>query len=362
MYALTGEQQEAHDASHLNTVETEKQCDQLQEKVKGLEKVLKELDRSKEQARGLEDIIKERDQLQQQVKDLEDTATERERSQQQTLQKATNEQNQRQEIFMQVQLERDMLKDRVVELEIQLQATSSRDEGLQTKSRGLETQVEVEEDPEAVNHPKGPRRLQYCNICLKSVDKLSDTAKTKHADKCETNVSDFLLLTTAGAKAEREKKDARDIVRPKEQEAEEEPSGPPNTRKKGKEKLSAKAASSETPLHEIQDAGTTQQPEANKTTGHKAGKRKADTFKPSKEDESDDEEPDAPRKKPKLKAKPVKAQSQEPAPTRRSARLKESVEPPEMEGNEGKDGEVIGKKRSASARGVREKKRTRSKQ
>ena len=156
-------------------METEKQCDQLQEKVKGLEKALKKLDRSQEQAKDLQDTIKERDQLQERVKDLEDTATERERSQQQTLQKATNEQNQRQGDFMQVQLERDVLKDRVVELEIQLQATSSRDEGLQTNSRAPETQVEVEEDPEAVSHPKGPRRLQYCNICLKSVDKLSDT-------------------------------------------------------------------------------------------------------------------------------------------------------------------------------------------
>ena len=156
-------------------METEKQCDQLQEKVKGLEKALEKLDRSQEQARDLEDIIKERDQLQERVKDLEDTATERERLQQQTLQKATNEQTQRQGVFMQVQSERDMLKDRVVELEVQLQASSSRDEGQQMNSRGPETQVEVEEDPEAVNHPKGPRRLRYCNICLKSVDKLSDT-------------------------------------------------------------------------------------------------------------------------------------------------------------------------------------------
>ena len=76
---------------------------------------------------------------------------------------------------MQVSTERDMLKERVVELEGQLQATSSHDEGLQTKSQGPETQVEVEEDPESVNHPKGPRKLLYCNICWKSVDKLSDT-------------------------------------------------------------------------------------------------------------------------------------------------------------------------------------------
>ena len=76
---------------------------------------------------------------------------------------------------MQVTTERDMLKDRVVELEVQLQSTSSRDEGLQSNSRGPETQIEVEDDPESVNHPKGPRKLRYCNICLKSVDKLSDT-------------------------------------------------------------------------------------------------------------------------------------------------------------------------------------------
>ena len=76
---------------------------------------------------------------------------------------------------MQLSSERDVLKDRVVELEGQLQATSSRDEGLQTNSRGPETQIEVEEDPESANQPKGPRKLLYCNICVKSVDKLSDT-------------------------------------------------------------------------------------------------------------------------------------------------------------------------------------------
>ena len=75
---------------------------------------------------------------------------------------------------MQLSSERDMLKDRVVELEGQLQATSSRDEGLQTNSRGPETQIEVEEDPEPANQPKGPRKLLYCNMCWKSVDKLSE--------------------------------------------------------------------------------------------------------------------------------------------------------------------------------------------
>ena len=156
-------------------METEKECDQLQEKVKSLEKALKKLDRSQGQARDLDDTVKERDQLHERVKDLEDTVREHERLQQQTLQEATNEQNQRQEVFMQFHSERDMLKDRIVELEKQLQATSSRDEGLQTNSRGPETQIEVEEDPESANHPKGPRKLLYCNICLKSVDKLSDT-------------------------------------------------------------------------------------------------------------------------------------------------------------------------------------------
>ena len=172
-------------------------------------------------------------------------------------------------------------------------------------------------------------------------------------------MSEFLLLTTAGAKAEREKKDARDVVGPKEQEAEGEPSGAPNTRKKGKEKVSAQTASSENLRHETEAASMTQQPEVSKTTGHKGVKRKADAFKPSKEDESDDEEPEAPKKKPKLKANPVKAQSQE---ARRSARHKESAEPPEMEGNEGRDGEGADKERSSSTRRRREKKRTRSRQ
>lgn len=135
---------------------------------------MKKLDRSQGQAKDLGDIVKERDQLQERVRDLEDTATAREQLQQQTLQKATNELNQRQEAFMQVKLDRDMLKDSVVELERQLQATSSRDEGLQTNARGPETQTEVEEDPESSSHPKGPKKLLYCNICLKSVDKLSD--------------------------------------------------------------------------------------------------------------------------------------------------------------------------------------------
>ena len=200
-------------------------------------------------------------------------------------------------------------------------------------------------------------------------------------------MSEFSLLTTAEAKAERERKDARDVVRSKEQEAEEEPSGAPTTRKKGKEKALAKADSSESLRHETEAAITTQPSEASKTTGHKAVKRKADTFRPSKEDKSDDEEPEAPRKKPKrkadtfkplkedesddegpeaprkepkLEAKPVKAQSQEAPPTRRSARHKESAEPPETEGKEGKDGEGADKERSSSVRRGREKKRSRS--
>ena len=118
-------------------------------------------------------------------------------------------------------------------------------------------------------------------------------------------MSDFKVLTTAEAKVEREKKDARDVVRPEDQHAEEEPPGAPNTRKKGKEKVSAKAASLESLRHETEDTSTTQQPEASKTTGHKAVKRKADTFNPSKEDESDGDL-EASRKKHKRKDDTVK--------------------------------------------------------
>lgn len=180
-------------------------------------------------------------------------------------------------------------------------------------------------------------------------------AKTKHADKCETSVSEFILLTPAEAKAEREKRNnSRDVVRPQAQKGMEEEAF--NTGKKRKQKASAKAGPSESQQDEAEDTNTAQQPEASKATGRKTRKHKIDTFKPPREDESD-EDLESPKKKPKLKAKAAKVDKTETAPTRRSARSKGVYEPPDDKEEEGKGQEEADDKPSSSAKGGKRKKR-----
>ncbi len=129
----------------------------------------------------------------------------------------------------------------------------------------------------------------------------------------------------------------------------------PNTEGKRKKKASAKAAPLESQQDEAEDTSTVQRPGASKSTGRKTPKRKLDRFKPPKEDESD-EEPESPRKKPKLKAKAAKTNKEEYAPTRRSTRSKDVHEPPVQQNDLGEDGEEVDEP-SSSAKGGKRKKR-----
>lgn len=114
----------------------------------------------------------ERDRLQQQVRHLQDAANERDRLQ---------------EELVDITEERNSFKERTVELEKRLKAASGPNEGTQTKvsepeteidgegmhNKGLGPETEVDEDPKQPSQPEAPKRLRYCNACLRSVDKLS---------------------------------------------------------------------------------------------------------------------------------------------------------------------------------------------
>lgn len=142
-------------------------------------------------------------------------------------------------------------------------------------------------------------------------------------------MSEYALFTPAEAKAEREKRNkSSDDVTPPAQERTDEEVRLPDTKKRGKQKTSVKAAPSESQQDETENANANakNQPEARKPSGRKTLKRKIDAFKPSKEDESEDEEPKSPEKKPRLKAKAAKKDT-DTAPTRRSTRNQDVYQP-----------------------------------
>lgn len=70
---------------------------------------------------------------------------------------------------------RDSLQDRVVELERQLNAASRLDKTILTN--GPEPETEVGEDPKQPSQLEAPKKLRYCDVCLKSVDKMSANVK-----------------------------------------------------------------------------------------------------------------------------------------------------------------------------------------
>lgn len=150
-------------------------------------------------------------------------------------------------------------------------------------------------------------------------------------------MSEFLLLKPAEAKAEREKRNqSRDVATPQAREGTNEGAEVPVKGRKGKQKASAEPARSERQQDETANADTGKQPGPSKATGRKALKRDYDTFKPSKEDESEDEELESLRKRPKLKAKSAR-KDEGTAPTRRSTRGKDIYHPSEEEGEDEND-------------------------
>ena len=166
-------------------------------------------------------------------------------------------------------------------------------------------------------------------------------------------MSEFPLFRPAEAKAEREKRNrSRDVVTPQAPEETGEGAEKPDTGKKRKQKAPAHAAPSESQQDEVESRDTIKHPEASKATGRKTLNRNNDAFKPTKDDESEDEEPESPRKKPKLKTKAAKL-DKETGPTRRSNRAKGMYKPPEEE--EDNEEEAYDEP-SSSARGKRKKK------
>ena len=150
-------------------------------------------------------------------------------------------------------------------------------------------------------------------------------------------MSEFLSLTLAEAKAEREtRKNSGGVVRPQPSKAVEEEAEVPNTGKKRKQKASAPAASSQSQQDDAEDTNTIKQSTAGKTTGREALKRKNDVFMPPKEDDTEDEILESPKKKPKLKASEAQT-GRETAPTRRSTRNKDVYIPPQEEEDEEQD-------------------------
>ena len=133
--------------------------------------------------------------MQEQVGSLEESVKEREvrcsRLQQEleALQGAVKERDQLQEEIVHVKEERDSLQKRTVEMESRLKATSDLHKGIHAKE--AEPETEVDEDPKQPNPPE-VSRLRYCNVCLKSVDKMSANVRLP------PSISKSLLISATG--------------------------------------------------------------------------------------------------------------------------------------------------------------------
>ena len=166
-------------------------------------------------------------------------------------------------------------------------------------------------------------------------------------------MSEYALFTPAEAKAEREKRNKSREVTPPAQERTDKEVRLPDTKRRGREKVSVRATPSESEQDEAGNANGKHQPDARKPIGRKTLKRKNEAFKPSREDESEDEEPKSPKKKPKLKAKAAKTDT-ETAPTRRSARRQDIYQPSKEDED---DEEEAYDEPSSSARGGQRKRK-----
>ena len=132
-------------------------------------------DRLLKQIRNLEEILENR--IQEQVAGLEDVAKERElllsnqlQQQLEALQGAINERDQMQKDVIHIKEERDSLQKWAAEMERSLKGAPGLDQSTQAKETGPETELD-----DNLKLPRTPdaSRLRYCNVCLKSVDKMS---------------------------------------------------------------------------------------------------------------------------------------------------------------------------------------------
>ena len=133
-------------------------------------------DRLLKQIRNLEETLEKQNRMQEQVESLEDTVKERElqcnRLQQQleALQGAADERDQSQKDVVHITKERNSLQKWAAQMEKRLKAAPGLDQSIQAREAGPETELD-----DNSKHPntREASRLQYCNACLKSVDKMS---------------------------------------------------------------------------------------------------------------------------------------------------------------------------------------------
>ena len=143
--------------------------DRLLKQIRDLEETLE--NRVQEQVGGIDDYVKEREllisnQLQQQLE---------------ALQSAINERNQLQKDVVHIKEERDSLQKWAAEMERRLKAAPGLDQSTQAKEAGPETELD---DNSKHSHTPDASRLRYCNVCLKSVDKMSADVRIIPLTRC----------------------------------------------------------------------------------------------------------------------------------------------------------------------------------
>ena len=179
MYALTGEV-----SDNVPGVSTATDSKQQQEEHESMH-------------RDNQETKDERDRLQEKVRDLEDTAmSEQMKSFSNDLEDQYN--------LDKIIEERDSLQDQVVELERRLKAASRLDERIHTNDP--EPESRVDEDPKQPSQPEALKKLRYCNVCLKSVDKMSANVRL-FSLCCDSN--SVLISATGQNQACRQMRDQR---------------------------------------------------------------------------------------------------------------------------------------------------------
>ena len=150
-------------------------------------------DRLLKQIKNLEEALKKQNRMQEQVESLKDTVKERQlqcnRLQQQleALQGAADERDQLQKDVVHITEERNSLQEWAAQMEKRLKAAPDLDQNIQAKETGPET--EMDNNSKHQNTVEAPR-LQYCNACLKSVDKMNDDVRLLSLSAMSLLISD----------------------------------------------------------------------------------------------------------------------------------------------------------------------------
>ena len=151
-------------------------------------------DRLLKQIKKLEETLEKQNRMQEQVGSLEDTVKERElqckglQQQLEALQGAADERDQLQKDVVRITEERDSLQEWADQMEKRLKAAPGLDQNVQTEETGPETEMDSNS-----KHPNTleASRLQYCNACLKSVDKMSADVRLLSLSAMSLLISDI---------------------------------------------------------------------------------------------------------------------------------------------------------------------------